>query len=151
MGLTVSLFSNSQITLEHTYTVANTNAYLTGSNLANSGIKYQVTDITAGQIKLYNLNHSIWKTINVPAIPTFTILGVYNLSESLFNTDGQVEFLVYYYTTTAPTQYYVKVYSETGTVLGDFPNRTYSGVFNTGSNGIKLFLNDMNLTREVWS
>lgn len=151
LALSLSINANSQITLEHTYTVANTNAYLTGCNLANSGFKYQITDLTAGQIKLYNLNHSLWKTISIPPIASFTILGVYNISENLFNTDGQVEFLVYYYTTVAPTQYYVKVYTETGTVIGDFPNRAYSGVFDTGSNGIKLFLNDLNLSREVWS
>ncbi len=151
MGLTVSLFSNSQITLEHTYTVQNTNAYISVCNLANSGYKYQITDLTAGQIKLYNLNHSLWKTLTIPAMPTYTVLGVYNISESLFNTDGQVEFLVYYYTTTAPAQYYVKVLSETGSLIGDFPNRGLNGVFDTGTNGIKLLLTDANLTREVWS
>ncbi len=59
-SLFVSLLINAQVTLENTY---NTSATIT--RLENSGYKYYAMDVAASQCRLYNMNHSIYKTINL--------------------------------------------------------------------------------------
>src|SRR4051812_24824732 len=81
---------NAQMTLEHTFT---SGTYYVGAvvNLSSSGRKFAVLHDNA--IGLYNLDYTLWKTINVPAgyhvINTWSY--VKNISEGLFNTDGYVE------------------------------------------------------------
>ncbi|NLK91899.1 MAG: T9SS type A sorting domain-containing protein [Bacteroidales bacterium] len=144
---------NAQITLENTYNVVSSSSSLTTVQLSNSGYKFVLTEPTTFQVKLYNTNHSIWKTINVPTISGFTWLGVYNISEGLFNTDNQVECVACYANhSTTPSQYYTKVIDENGTVIKDIPNRIYAGVRATSSNTFKLIVNDNNnMIRDVYS
>ncbi len=59
-----AVIGHAQITLENSYP-ATANSVLSVVNFANSGYKYQYTDITNNQVKFYNLNHSLWKTINI--------------------------------------------------------------------------------------
>lgn len=151
-GLLLTSSVEAQITLENTYNVAGSSSYLTTIQLSNSGYKFVLTEPTLSQVKLYNTNHSIWKTINVPTISGFTLIGVYNISEGLFNVDSQVECVAYYanYSTT-PVQLYTKVIDETGTVIKDIPDRAYAGVAATSSNTFKLIVNDNNMIRDVYS
>ncbi|NBR15435.1 MAG: T9SS C-terminal target domain-containing protein, partial [Crocinitomicaceae bacterium] len=140
---------NSQINLEHTYTV-NSSSTISTIQLSTSGYKYMITDNSLGQIKLYNTNHSLWKTLTWPIANGFNYYFA-NLSENLFNLDNQIEFIVYSTTTTSPVQWNTKIYSETGTVIRDFPNRYYNGVYSAGLNNYKLILSDVNTIREVYS
>jgi hypothetical protein len=151
LALLTSISINAQISLENTY-IGNTNASsLRFVNLSNSGDKFVLFEPALNQIKLYNLNHTIWKTVSIPVISGFTPQVVYNTSESLFNIDGQVEFLVQY-NNSSTFQYYIKVFGETGTILLDAPNCFYNGISSTESNSFKLLLNDgINSNRYVYS
>lgn len=149
-SLFITSLLQSQISLENTYTAGSTGAYLTIIDLANSGKKYMMTDITSGNIKFYNLNHSLWKTINIPSISGFTPFYPYNVSEHLFNLDNQIEVLMAYSSTT-PATFQVRVFNEIGTTVADFPNRSFSGILDAGTNGWKLLLTDGNLNRELYS
>lgn len=152
LALLASTSLNAQITLENTYNVSGSTAYLTALELSNSGYKYVVTEPSLFQVKLYNTNHSLWKTISVPTISGYTLIGVYNISEGLFNIDNQVECVAYYADYTAnPVQLYVKVIDENGTVIKDIPNRSYAGVVSTSANTFKLIVNDNDMLREVYS
>jgi hypothetical protein len=146
------LSANSQITLEHTHTVAGSGANLTTVNLSSSGYKYVLTETESSQVKLYNTNHSLWKTLNIPTIEGFTLQAVFHISEGLFDINNEVEYVASYYNfSTNPAQFYVKVVNENGTVIKDLPNRGYLGVGATSSNTFKLIVTDVDLIREVYS
>jgi hypothetical protein len=103
-----------QITLEHTYTEGNVSRIL----LENSGEKYYITDETNKLIKLYNSDHSFWKTINLPTTMGATLNYVYQLSETKINTDSLIEVIYTYYVINgANWDYESRVINENGTTL----------------------------------
>lgn len=148
---------NSQINLEHTYTVSGASASIRIIQLANSGYKYCVYEFNTNQFKLYNTDHSLWKTITYPTISGSTA-SVWNISETLFNTDGLIEYIVHYTTSTSPFQYQIKILNENGVLIKDLPNRTYTAITppnnivqSIGVNSYKLVVSDGNTIREVYS
>lgn len=152
LALLATTSINAQINLEHTYSLSATNSTLTTIQLANSGYKFVLNEPSLNQVKLYNTNHSLWKTITIPTIPGFTLSNVMHISENLFNLDAQVECVAYYYNiSTTPAQYYTKIINENGTVIKDFPDKIPAGVVATASNTFKFIVSDANLIREVYS
>src|ERR1039457_4149631 len=93
IALAISISSYGQITLEHTYPPSN---YIQVSvvNLSISGYKYVTYSSNRDTVKLYDLTHSLWKSIAIP-IPIGQSIGleVSYISETLFNSDNLVEFL----------------------------------------------------------
>lgn len=130
--------SKSQITLENSYPAPSRYINMSTVNLANSGIKYVLFDAENHNVKLYNLNHSLWKTI-VLFVPTGYSIGSYSaISETLFNSDGLIE-LVYYYTRYTPTiDHEARVINENGAILLTINNGANAYPVNTGINGWKL-------------
>jgi len=112
----------SQITLDHTY-----NGWASVANLEISGYKYYVLDVQNETLKLYNTDHSLWKSVNlsVPAGYQLTTT-VYNISENLFSLDGKVCFTYSYYTTTPDYQSETIVINENGTVLLTIAGANYA-------------------------
>ena len=73
-----------QISLEHTYSIGKA---LSLFNLSISGYKWCFRDaINPNSIKIYNMNHSLWKTIPLNP-PTDGNVSSCNVSEKLFNDD----------------------------------------------------------------
>ncbi len=101
-----------QITFDHTYP--------SGKNLALtkfhvSGYKYTQVDILNSKIYVYNTNHSLFKTITIPAL-TNQILYVSYISENLFDLDNQIEYaLVTSSTPTVASKFYL--FEENGTQI----------------------------------
>lgn len=100
LGVLISLtslgFCYGQLNLEHTYEgLLTSSGYFTFDrvHLENSGEKYYTVNTTnAGntetyQLRLYNADHTLWKTINVPNP------WVSHLSETLINPDAQLEII----------------------------------------------------------
>lgn len=124
-----ALTSKSQITLENNYSipVATNKSGLTLIKLDVSGEKYFLFDIQTKVIKLYNLNHSIFKTINIPTLPkypssnTSSLVSVAYLSENLFNSNNLIEFVAFsgqFATFNNSADYAsMMVYDETGSVI----------------------------------
>ncbi len=79
----------TQVTLEHTY---NYSAALV--KFETPGYKYYLMDVAGAQCRIYNLDHSLYKTIscNVPA--DSYLADVRHLSEKVFDNDEGIE-LVY--------------------------------------------------------
>lgn len=129
--ISISLTSKSQITLENTYT--NGNAVLT--NLTNSGYKYYVFNKLANQIKIYNINHSVFNTINLVA-PTGTYENfiVKYLSDNLFATDNLIEFGVIVSNTVTPYDSKLIIYNENNNVLLTLNNTQKSEILNINGN-----------------
>ena len=102
--------------------------------ITNSRTKYFATDFDKINIEnkfyLYNLDGSVYKTIQMPVKPdpSATIYSIYAISESLFDNDtSQVKYLVSYNWDSIPnnTSYQynkVRVIREDGTILLDEMN-----------------------------
>lgn len=133
--------SKAQITLEHSHKAVALYGSMYIVNLSVSGAKYAYT--TQTNLKLYNLDHSLWKTISLPTQPGYSIYGAWNISEGLFNTDGAVEVAyttsLYNYTSTpASYKHEGRVVSDNGTNLITIPNCVSMQIQNTVTNGWKL-------------
>ena len=144
MCLLISTTIVSQINLEQTYPSTSASAVMDVVRLVKSGYKYTYVDLVNKTLKLYNMNHSIWKSMSFPLPPGYFVYGGASLiSDSLFNTDALVEFAyttyTYNYSVSPPTFTFVSnVISETGTVLLNIPQGAGFQLVNTGSNGYKL-------------
>lgn len=154
--LTSNLFA--QITLEHSY--PNGKWQTSMVKLSNSGMKYQWVDVTTGQLKLYNLDHSLFKSMTFPVLATTTYTQVAYVSETTFNLDTDVEFMVYYQNDGNWINSVTKIINETGVLILDKPNETpstnnfasvYGAIFNTAA-GTKMILdNHSDNTSKVYS
>jgi len=111
---TLTTVCYGQINLEHTYTDGIVSRIL----LENSGEKYYVTDLTNKQVKLYNADHSFWKTINLPTTTGATLNAVYHLSETKINADNLIEVIYTYYVNNGGNlEWESRVINESGTTL----------------------------------
>lgn len=160
----------AQITLDQVYPNASQKLYMV--NLEVSGMKYVVkSDVQNNRfIKLYNLNHSLWKTINCNAMPTATYTfggGTANtqynfdaicISEKVFDCDDDIEFM--YVSAYANISCFTGIYKENGTALLvadsmapfvkiNVPNQ-FKPLYNTPS-GAKLILSHINGDAKVYS
>ena len=93
-ALLVTISVHGQMTLEKTYT----HMYDQGLRVVqftNYGYKYIVEDPEHNLVRLYNTDHSIWKTINCTVSSGFSIGNTSLVSDNLFNSDGLVEILYY--------------------------------------------------------
>lgn len=136
--LSVSIHSQSQITLEHTYSGVSA-AYI---NLPVSGYKYYIMDVTNSQCRLYNNDHSLWKTINLSVPANYYLYDIQYVTENLFNTDNTIELLYVSYTYNTSLAYYTydtRIANENGTLLLSVPGAGYSYVY-PAQTGSKLFM-----------
>jgi len=137
----------TQITMENEYAsggVSHNNLNII--KLYSSGFKYQTIDEINCRIDLYNLNHTLYKTIIVPNQEPEQIWDINYVSEKLFDTDSSdIEYLL---NIKAP-QHCIKIYNEYGTLLLKVDSASlggynfykgYNPIFNTTS-GLKMILN----------
>jgi hypothetical protein len=131
-----SLFTTGQIALENTYSHSGT-----FTNLAQSGYKFYVMDVGANQCRIYNANHTLWKTVNLTVPADHYLFDIRYVSENLFTTDNSLSLAYIYYNYNATGQYYTytaKIIREDGTELLSIPGGQYLYAFNVGSAGTKL-------------
>jgi hypothetical protein len=111
-----NIYSLPDFTLEHEYGSQITSSIV----LENSGQKYYLSDVSTKQIKIYNSDHTIWKTITLPIPSYLSLMAVVHLSESKINPDSHLEigYIVYH---SAQNQYELKIANEEGFILLDLP------------------------------
>ncbi|MBU2650972.1 MAG: hypothetical protein KKA81_08555, partial [Bacteroidetes bacterium] len=107
----------SQISLENTYNVSAGVAWL-----ELSGTKYYVMDVANSQCRIYNLDHSLWKTMSFSLPANNYLYDIQYVTQNIFDQDSEVECLVTYYEyiDNGSTQYYeytTVVYNEDLQVL----------------------------------
>jgi len=120
--ITLLLFSqalSAQINLEHTFEgqVTLPNSFY----ISNSTDYYIAT--TNNQIKFYNMDYSLYKTVNIVPPTGYAINQSYMFSTNLFNTDNKVEFLVLFLQLGAPASdsySTLRLYNDEGTLIKDF-------------------------------
>lgn len=154
--LLVTSVMNAQITFEHAY--SNTSYLRMGLvQLTSSGYKYVNYDTS--QIVLYNLNHTVFRTIQLPMSMGNSSFFIYDISEELFNLNpNDIEYLIEYRANTG-SDYSIRVFDEAGNTLFA---RDSCGISNTGtapfrgiaysSGGVKLIVQRLytNIT-EIYS
>jgi hypothetical protein len=62
VGISTKVYSMPDLTLEHTYAEGSVRRI----NLENAGEKYLLDDFNNNQVKVYNSDHSLWKTFAAP-------------------------------------------------------------------------------------
>ncbi len=131
----IILHAKAQITLEHTY-ITGANPSLGLINLSISGYKYAYYDSGSKQVKIYNLDHTLWKSISL-VVPGGASVGNIYIAEELFDTDANVEvaFGVTFNNTNT-----VIIRSELGSNLFSFTNRQSMKIIDSGANGWKMIL-----------
>lgn len=160
--------AKGQITLDHTYQSANTQLYMV--NLEYSGLKYIIRSQSTSSryIKLYNLNHSLWKTIDLNGYPKLTyntpsgprtqnIHEVLYITEALFDCDSALEFM---YVLLEGGRYFTGIYKENGTAVFTVDScapalkinvpQEQRPIYNTPG-GTKMILSHMNGTARVYN
>lgn len=158
LGLLISLTLKSQIVLENSYPALTGYNYMQVSIVRlSSGYKYTRYNPSTAQVLLYNINHSLWKTIpmSVPTGYTLYVGGQY-ISDSLFKLDPAVELAYSYYktTTTTPVSYTTttKIIDETGvTILTLNQCMAPIQVVSAGSNGYKMIASIDTVGKPYWS
>jgi hypothetical protein len=135
LAVTFGFQLQAQISLDHSYTgVGGVGLYL--NKLQASGYKYTEVNTTTNLIKLYNLNHSLYKTITIPAVPGSKT--IYYVTENLFDTDTLIEYVLVSQVTTPPstlnpspsTLQHLYVFKENGTQLFYQDSASFSGSTN---------------------
>jgi hypothetical protein len=141
--------SRAQILLEKPYT-----ASTSLTELAVSGYKYYLMDVVTKQCRLYNMDHSPWKTINLSIPVGMYLYDIRYVSEKLFNTDNNVELAYIYYsydTTLLYYTYYTKVVNENGLELLSIPGCAYVDVKSAGTSGTKLLAYVYDYSIVLWT
>ena len=134
--LMMSNFSFAQINLETSYDYS-----ATYTNLANSGYKIYVMDVGNNQCRIYNTDHSLWKTINLNIPANNYLYDIKYVSEGLFTNDNTLSLAYIYYYYDDVNQYYTytaKVITESGTELLTIPGCQYLYAINIPDEGTKM-------------
>ncbi|MGZ3900620.1 MAG: T9SS type A sorting domain-containing protein, partial [Bacteroidia bacterium] len=162
--LLYGLSLRSQINLVFSLPSLNRNyEALSMTHLSNSGDKYYRFDIASFTLIIYNLNFSVYKTINIPS--SIAAPKIYALSEDLFDTNSStIEYLVVDVTTSGG---YVKprvvilnefgnilfqrdscTINSTGSTLNDWHNNNAFIV--KDATGVKMILTKVNPSPSIY-
>lgn len=126
----------AQITPEATYNYSGIFTYL-----PSLGNKFFIMDAAQSQCRIYNTNHSLWKTINLAVPANNWLYDIKYVTEGLFTNDNSLCLAYIYYNYNATGQYYnytAKVIRENGTELLSIPGCQYLLVQNMANGNAKL-------------
>ena len=128
---------NAQVTLEKKYDYSASIV-----KLETLGYKYYLMDVPSGQCRIYNTDHSLFKTVycNVPA--GFFLYDIKFISEKLFDTDSGIELLCTFYSYNSALNYYdydSKIINEDGSQITFIDGSLYNYINQTSENKYQLF------------
>ncbi len=144
--LGMALPVGAQIQLENSYDYSGT--YV---SLKNSGDKFYIMDVPASQCRIYNMDHSLWQTINLPVPVNNYVSDVTLVSEGLFTNDERLALAYVYYSYNASTDVYsynARVITASGQELLSIPGCLYLYVHDMKDQGFKLLAYAYNFN--VW-
>ena len=110
---------------------------------------YYSMDVINKQCLIYNMEHSLLKSIPLPTPEGYYLADIQFVSEHLFNSDDLLE-LVYIYSKYVPTElsyYYTfetRLINENGTVLLSLPGVGFTNVIETADHGKKFLAYEYN-------
>ena len=111
--------SFAQLELEHIYN----DAVVTRVKFETWGEKYYLLRRATNELVFYNADHTLWKTVVLPAsAPTmYTGTTIFHVSETEINPDANIEILFGHYNHTG-VYYECKVVTDSGDVLATIPH-----------------------------
>ncbi|HSO87564.1 MAG TPA: T9SS type A sorting domain-containing protein [Draconibacterium sp.] len=110
--------------------------------LETLGYKYYLMDVPLGQCRIYNTDHSLFKTINCNVPSSFYLSDIKFLSEKLFDSDAGIELLCTFYKYYSSQNYYEydsKIINDDGSQIAFIDGSLYNYVNKTDDNTYKLF------------
>jgi hypothetical protein len=123
---------NAQMTLEHTYSAIDYGRMI---RLSNAGYKYVMMDYANDQFGIYNLDHTLYRMIDVPQFTgQSTNMDVNWVSDHLFNSDNLIEYAVYY------SGNHFRVFNEDGVLVSDIPGYGSGEIFFDDNGNHKFFM-----------
>lgn len=126
----------AQINLEADYEYSGTY-----TQLASSGYKFFIMDVTNKQCRVFNTDHTLWKTINLNVPSGHYLYDIRYVSENLFTNDNTLSLAYIYYFYDEINQYYtytLKIINEDGTDLRTIAGAQYLNVVSLGEGGTKM-------------
>ncbi len=139
----------AQLSFEHTYNRA---FVILPCNLDEDGYKYAFYDSLSKSVAIYNLDHTIWKNINVN-VPSSTMgtTQIQWVSKKLFHLDNKIEFVLSYAQFIDQKLIYTtRVYNEDGAILHTLDDVFMTGVFDVGGQYKLLAYKTDNYTKDVY-
>jgi hypothetical protein len=129
-GCLYTIQSSAQIVFDHSYPYSGTIV-----NLEKDGPKFYLMDVPANECRIYNLDYTLFKKINLQVPSNRYLYDVQLVSQNLFDTDDGVELLYvfYQYVQTTNSYYYIyttRIADENGSVLLDLPGGSWTEVIN---------------------
>lgn len=155
IGIFLMLFATvnaQEVTLEKRYEYSTTVV-----KLETLGYKYYLMDVPAEECRIYNLDHSVFKTINCNIPNGFYLSDVKFVSEKLFDTDAGIELLCTYYKYNTSKLYYEydsKIINDDGSQITFIDGALYNYINRTDENTYKLFSYCFNYSvspEKVWT
>jgi hypothetical protein len=137
--LLATLFCHAQLIQDKVY-----NYSLSSTKINQTEYKYFLMDVVASQCRIYNPDHTLWKTISISLPANYYLFDVKFVTQYLFNSDASVELWYSSYewvstgTSTGYYRYMSKVISESGTVLATITGGAYAYVIQAGTDAYKL-------------
>ena len=128
---------NAQVTLEKKYDYSTSVV-----EFETLGFKYYLMDVPLAQCRIYNLDHSLFKTINCNIPAGFYLSDIRFLSEKLFDNDAGIELLCTFYKyvdTPGYNEYDSQIINEDGSQLKFIDGGLYNYIHQTDKNTYKLF------------
>ena len=130
----------AQLSLETVYPVS-TNI----CTFEKAGDKYYAMDIDNKQCRIYNMDHSVYRTIDLPVTEGYYLFDIQQISQHIFNQDDLIEF-AYIYSKFNPTEtswyysYETRVINENGTEILKVPGAGHTLVLPTQDGGRKFLV-----------
>jgi hypothetical protein len=133
------LLSKAQLTQDKVY-----NYSLASTKINPTDYKYFLMDVANSQCRIYNLDHTLWKTIPISLPANYYLFDIKFVTQYLFNPDASVELWysasewVSTGTSTGYYRYISKVVNESGTVLAAVTGGVYAYIIPAGTDLYKL-------------
>lgn len=137
--LVFSLSTQAVIIPEKTYN------YICSSTMINeTDYKLFAMDMTLNKCRIYNTDHSVYKTISLSIPSGMYLYDVRFVTENLFDLDAGIELLYVYYeyvsTGDGYYDYYTKVINEDGTEILSVDGGLYSYMYRINATDYRLFI-----------
>jgi hypothetical protein len=125
---------------EHSYGISTSICHL-----EKSGDKYFAMDVSGKKCMIYNMDHTLYRTIDLPVPTDYYLYNIQFVSEHTFNKDDLIEF-VYIYSKYNPTEtsyyysYETRVINENGVEILWIPGAGHTEILDTENDGRKFLL-----------
>ncbi len=138
--LLLSISVSAQLVHEKTY--SNSAALI---QLSDGTHKYFLMDADLEQCRLYNSDHSLWKTINLQVPANNYLVDIQMVSDHLFDTDAEIELLYIFgeYIPTSTSYYYkyeTRIIDENETLILKIDGGAYAEIQIMSDDEAKLLL-----------